>query len=226
MQPAGPVCEVDPMRNLFTLSMPFSRFVRNTALLSLASLLPLLVLYVALRPGFTAMLMDGGPALSRFLRQVATNGFPAVFIVNYISFFHFAVLNARQPAPRDTILVVFIDMPVRIVVFILLHAIIYVVSANWFGSFGGSPATALRVVAPTLARSALFDNISGVYLYATLVSALPLYVSALETSRRVSGPLRRLPGKSGAVLAALGLFGLFALALTLLATLIVRIQSG
>ena len=226
MQPAGPVCEVDPMRNLFTLSMPFSRFVRNTVLLSLASLLPLLVLYVALRPGFTAMLMDGGPALSRFLRQVATNGFPVVFIVNYISFFHFAALNARQPAPRDTIFVVFIDMPVRIVVFILLHAIIYVVSANWFGSFGGSPATALRVVAPTLARSALFENISGVYLYATLVSALPLYVSALETSQRVSGPLRRLPGKSGAVLAALGLFGLFALALTLLATLIVRIQSG
>lgn len=214
------------MQRLFNLDMPASHFLRNTALLSLASLLPLLVLYVGLRPGFAGMLMDGGPALSRFSRQVVTNGFPVVFIINYISFFHFAALNAGQPAPRDTIRVVFVDMPVRIVVFILLHAIIYVVSANWFGSFGGSPATALRVVAPTLARSALFDNISGVYLYATLISAVPLYVSALETSERFSQPLRRLPGKSGAVLAALALFGVFALGMTLLAILIIRIQSG
>jgi len=214
------------MQRLFSLSMPVSHFLRNTALLSLASLLPLLAFYVSLRPGFATMLMDGGPALSRFLRQVVTNGFPVVFIVNYISFFHFAVLNARQRAKRDTIFIVAIDMPIRIVVFILLHAIIYVVSANWFGSFGGSPATALRVVAPTLARSALFDNISGVYLYATLISAVPLYVSALETSQKFSGPLRRLPGKSGAVLAALALSGVFALSLSLLAALIVRIQSG
>jgi len=214
------------MQGLFSLSMPFSHFVRNTALLSLASLVPLLALYVGLRPGFAAMLMDGGPALSRFLRQVLTNGFPVVFAVNYISFFHFALVSARQPTPRDTIFIVFIDMSIRIIVFILLHAIIYVVSANWFGSFGGSQATALRVVAPTLARSALFENISGVYLYATLVSALPLYVSALETSKRFSHPLRRLPRKSGPVLAALALFGLFAWALTLVAALIVRIQSG
>jgi len=35
-------------------------------------------------------------------------------------------------------------------------------------------------VAPTLARPAFFENISGVYLYATLVSAMPLHVSSIE----------------------------------------------
>ena len=73
------------MYRLFSLSMPVSHFLRNTAVLSLASLLPLLAFYVSLRPGFATMLMDGGPALSRFLRQVVTNGFPVVFIINYIS---------------------------------------------------------------------------------------------------------------------------------------------
>lgn len=214
------------MHRLFSLAMPFSRFALNTALVSLVSLTLLLVLYIALRPGLAGMLMEGGPALSRFLRQVVTNGFPVVFAVNYMSFFHFALLNDRGPGPRDAIRVVLVDLPARIIVFILLHAIIYVVSADWFGSFGGSQATALRVVAPTLARSALFDNISGVYLYATLVSALPLYVSALEGLPRFSDRSRPLRSRTGAVLAAVLLFALFVLALTLVAILIVRLQSG
>ena len=98
----------------------------------------------------------------------------------------------------------------RVALFIILHAVIYTVSADWFGSFGGSRLTALRVVAPTLAQSALFQNISCVYLYATLVSALPLYVAAIEGSDRLGKRQHRLPGRAGPVLAALALFGLFA----------------
>ncbi len=70
------------MHQLFSLELPFTRFLRNVALVSLAALIPFVLLYITTRPGFGAMLLDGGPALSRFLRQIITNSLPVVFIVN------------------------------------------------------------------------------------------------------------------------------------------------
>jgi hypothetical protein len=214
------------MQQYFTLDMPAARFARNTLVASLLGLLPLLSLYIALTPGFAAQLMNGGTALGRFLRQVLTNGLPVVFIVNYVGFFMFAWAVDRHPGGRGRALVLLVDLPVRVVLFIILHAAIYTVSADWFGSFGGSRLTALQVVAPTLAQSALFQNISGVYLYATLVSALPLYVAAIERRDCVGKLQHRSPGRTGPVFAALALFGLFTVLLTAAAKLIVRLQSG
>jgi hypothetical protein len=213
------------MQRYFTLDMPAARFARNTLVASLLGLLPPLILYIALTPGFASQLMGGGPALGRFLRQVLTNGLPVVFAVNYVGFFLFAWAIDRHRGRRRWGLVLLADLPVRVALFIILHAVIYTLSADWFGSFGGSRLTALRVVAPTLAQSALFQNISGVYLYATLVSALPLYVMAIERSQRLGKLPQRFPGRTGPVLAALALFGLFAVLLTAAATLIVRLQS-
>lgn len=213
------------MERYFSLDMPAAQFARNTLIFSTLGLVPSLCLYVALTPGFAAHLAGGGPALGRFARQVLTNGVPVVFVVNYAGFFLFAWIIARRPDGPSQALFLLIDPPLRVSLFIVLHAVIYTISADWFGSFGGSRLTALRVVAPTLARSALFENLSGAYLYATLVSALPLYVSLLQSS---DGPrfFRRLPGRIGAVLIAIALFGSFALALTVVAVLIVRLQSG
>ena len=39
---------------------------------------------------------------------------------------------------------------------------------------------ALGVVAPTIAGSASFGNLSGVYLYATAISAYPLFIAAMR----------------------------------------------
>ncbi len=213
------------MERYFALDMAATRFARNTLVASLIGLLPLLFLYVALSPGFAAQLMSGGPALGRFLRQVLTNGLPVVFVVNYLGFFLFACAVDRNPRGRGRALVLLFDLPLRVVFFLILHAVIYTVSADWFGSFGGSRLTALRVVAPTLAQSALFQNLSGVYLYATLVSAVPLYVAAIERPDRQGRLSRCFPGRTGPVLAALALFGLFAMLLTAAAKLIVRLQS-
>lgn len=207
------------MNRYFSLTLPIAIFARNVALVSLAALLPLLVLYVALQPGFAAMLSGGGPALSRFLRQVATNGFPVVFIVNYFGFFLYARFETQSPERRSGFALIGTDMAMRVSVFILLHAVIYVASADWFGSFGGSKATALRVVAPTLARSALFDNISGVYLYAALLGALPIYAAAFGRTQAQGARARPW-------FAALLCCGLLALALTLIAGSLARLQSG
>jgi len=212
------------MEKYFALDMPAARFAWNTLVVSLLGLVPLLIVYVALTPGFGGMLLGGGPALGRFLRQVLTNGLPVVFAANYLGFFLFALLAARKGPDRGLRLVLLIDLPVRVALFALLHAVIYVLSADWFGSFGGSRLTALRVVAPTLARSALFENLSGVYLYATLFGALPLYLRALRglpVFRRTGSQVVK---RWGPVLLALVVFALFVMALTAVMAAIARWQ--
>ena len=205
--------------------MPGMVFLRNVLLFSLAGLLPVLTLYIALSPGFTTALAGGGPALGRFLRQVLTNGLPVVVIVNYVGFFLFALSHARSGSGHDPGTYIVVDFFSRLGLFVGLHALIYLVSADWYGSFGGSRATALRVVAPTLARSALFDNISGVYLYATLISAIPLYVSAARRSSCLAPVVRFFPEPIGPVAFALLIFLAGAACLTALATVFVRLQA-
>ncbi len=213
------------MERYFAIDMPAGRFAWNTLVFSLFSLVPVVLIYVALTPGFGAILIDGGLPLSRFSRQVVTNGLPVVFIVNYISFFLFASIMARPGQDYGIGLVLLVDLPVRIFGFVALHAIIYVLSADLFGSFGASRATALRVVAPTLARSIFFENISGAYLYATLASALPLYIAAVENSARLGRLANRFPGRSGSVLFALALFAFSVLALSAFAAMLIRWQT-
>lgn len=143
-------------------------------------MLPFLVTFVALTPEFTTILMTNPTALSRFLRQVVTNGFPVVFLVNYIGFVVSSGLlqKVNQSALRHIIP----DTFARAGAFVVLHVLIYVFSADWFGSFGGDRWTALRVVGPTLARSYLFENISGVYLYALLPGVVITYWPAMPNS--------------------------------------------
>lgn len=212
------------MQRLFSLDLPFSRFVWNVFLVSLGGLVPLLMLYIALTPDFARHLAGGGPALWRFLRQVLTNGVPVVLVVNYAGFFLYAKTQRERNAYRNPVPILALDVSVRIATFILLHVLIYVLSADWFGSFGGSRATALRVVAPTLARSAFFENISGVYLYATLVSAIPLYVSAIQgwLSKWGSGAGPRSRGIA-AVLSIL-VFGAVVALLTGIASVVTALQ--
>ena len=201
------------MERYFAPGMPALEFARNTLIASLLGLAPLLMLYVALTPGFASHLMQGGPALSLFLRQVLTNGLPVVFLVNYAGFFLFATIIAKPGQIRTRLWLILLDPALRVTLFVALHALIYVLSADFFGSFGGSKSTALRVVAPTLARSALFENISGVYLYAVVLAALPVHAAVF--------------GKTGLARWAPALFACaaFVILLTGLARLIIRLQA-
>ena len=185
----------------------------------------MIALYVLLSPGFASALADGGLPLRRFLRQVLTNGLPVVVIVNYVGFFLFALSHELPENSRDPAAYIAVDFLSRLSLFFGLHALIYVVSADWFGSFGRSRATALQVVAPTLARSALFENISGVYLYATLISAIPLYVSAVRRSSRLEPVVRLFPGPLGPIAVAFIILAAGAVCLTALATAFIRLQS-
>lgn len=213
------------MERFFSPDLPWLEFMRNTLVISLLGLVPLLLLYVFLTPGFAAHLASGGPVLSRFLRQVLTNGLPVVFVANYVCLFIFATIRTECDQAGLYRLLIVIDLPLRAVVFVFLHAVIYALSAEWFGSFGGSKTTALRVVAPTLAQSALFMNISGVYLYATLLAALPVYADLFDRLQSRTSTDTGLASRVTPWALALIVCGAFALGLTGLARLIAWLQS-
>ena len=148
----------------------------------MASILPFLFVYVVSTPNFAAMLVTNSTALGRFLRQVMTNGLPVVFIVNYIGFV-FAHNTLNNP-DRSEIEYIVLDGLLRSATFIAIHILVYVLSADLFGSFGGNRATAVSVVGPTLERSFMFHNISGVYLYAVVPGA---FIALLAVLTKRSG---------------------------------------
>lgn len=178
-----------------TTKMPFRQFALATGIISLLWLVGLLTLYVLGTQGFAGHLLGSGDALARFLRQVITNGLFIVFIINYLSYFLHAFHADQFGIDRIPLTRILLDLPIRIALFMALHALVYVLSADWFGSFGGDRAQALRVVAPTLARSPFFENLSGVYFYAIVFSAIPLYVPALE---RAAQHLQKRGARHGA----------------------------
>ena len=116
------ICQPAYMQRFFSTKMPGVTFVMNVLIFSLIGLLPVLLVYVMRAPGFASALMDSGPALSRFLRQVLTNGLPVIFIVNYVGFFLFAVLNAKDTNSRDPAVFILFDVITRVALFLVLHA--------------------------------------------------------------------------------------------------------
>ena len=199
----------------FSVRLPVTRFALNTVVLSLLALAPVLGLYIAMVPGFWPHLIAADAALARFFRQILTNGLPVVFVVNALGFVLFARLRAERLRPGAVLV---IDMVARIGAFIALHVAIYPASALMFGSFGGDPLQALGVVGPTLAQAAAFGNLSGVYLYATLVSAFPLHMALVVAVLDRRGYARR--SLAGLAVPALAVFGLQALLMTGVALLL------
>lgn len=160
----------------FSIGLSAGRFIRNTLLLSIAALVPVLGLYIARSPGFAGHLAGTEGALGPFLRQILTNGLPVVLAVNWAALILFA--RARAGAIRPSAALA-LDFAARIGLFAALNGAVFVASALVFDSFGGDPSQALGALGPTLARAAAFGNLAGVYLYATLVSALPLHMTLI-----------------------------------------------
>lgn len=214
----GPIARL--IERHLTPDLPAVRFVANVALVSIAGLVPALALYVWLTPGFAAHLRGRDGALGAFLRQVATNGLPVVIALNYVCF----TLLARVRAGSTTLgAILALDFAARIGLFVVLHALIYAGSAVLFGSFGGDPARGLAVVGPTLVAAAGFGNLSGAYLYASLVGALPLHMALVERALGRTGA--DAPARAATLLLALAIFAAQALALTLAARLLAAVPA-
>ncbi|MCC6007561.1 MAG: hypothetical protein JJU40_07775 [Rhodobacteraceae bacterium] len=173
----------------FSTRLPAGRFFRNTLLLSIAGLLPVLGLYIAHEPGFVAHLVATEGALWPFLRQILTNGLPVVVAVNWVTLVLFARARAGTIRPGAALA---LDPVARIGLFVVLNGTVFVGSAVILGAFGGDPGQALGALGPTLSRAAAFGNLAGVYLYATLVGALPLHMALVAIMLTRLG-YRRVP---------------------------------
>ena len=80
----------------FSRNMPFARFALNVLLFSCLGLVPFLILYISLRPGFWSSLIADPLARDLLLRQVVTNGLPVVYLINHVGFALYAVSTGRN----------------------------------------------------------------------------------------------------------------------------------
>jgi hypothetical protein len=160
----------------FGTALSPGRFLLNVALLSILSLLPFTILHVFRTAGFATLVMNDATAAGLVLRQIATNGFPVVFIINAAGFVLYGS-SIRRAVPLNLFLMG--DALGRGLLFVLIHLFVYLFSADLFGSFGGSRTTAIDVLGPTLSRAYAFDTISGAYLYALLPGAVLTYAAWL-----------------------------------------------
>jgi hypothetical protein len=199
------------LNKFFNLDLPFARFCWNVLVFSALSLFPFLIIYIVLSLGLGTMLLTNETALVRFMRQVLTNGVTVVFAINYAGFFSLALF--QQQRVRNSLHHLLLDVLARALLFVALHALIYVLSADLFASFGGDRGVALQVIGPTLKRAFLFENISGAYLYSILPGAFIAYLTVFQGSKVATSA--NLPSWFNAI-TALGLCAAIVLVVTIL----------
>jgi hypothetical protein len=217
-------------------------WLRMAALSFIASLIGLCLatgFYILTYPALRAGLMDDPTLLNAFTRQIIASGLLIVFVINTIGFANYRAFVTRGNDGRSTAAVLGADLFTRGLLFFGMHVISYYLAAAYYGSFGGNTVLALQVVAPTLAGAAYMGNLSGVYLWATAISALPFFMVVLAEGTRGRGrfdamirtALTRLgrppetqtrPGWPHLLL-ALAVFIAFAAALSILAALLALI---
>lgn len=165
------------VRAYFSGRLPALRFAANVMLFTISSMLLLLVIYVSLTPNFLSSLINDPMQRSQLLKQFVFDGLIKTFVANYIGFSVYSLRSER--VDFDPVRSLFVDVVIKVVVFIVLTAAIYVAYAKIQGAFSGKTGTALAAVGPTILLAAKFQNLTAVYLYSLALSSLPLYLAAL-----------------------------------------------
>jgi hypothetical protein len=174
----GEAAAIEEMvRAYFSGRLPAVRFAANVMLFTISSMLLLLVIYIALTPNFLTSLINDPMQRSALFSQFFIDGLTKTFVANYVGFSIYSYRSER--VDFDPAKSLFIDVVIKVVVFIALTAAIYVAYANVTGAFAGKTATALAAVGPTILLAAKFKNLTAVYLYSLAISSLPLYLAAL-----------------------------------------------
>jgi len=167
------------MNRYFSGTLPFLRFILNVLVFSCVPVLVLLVAYVTYTPGFSAQLIDDNLARMNFLR-VLFYGIVATFTVNYLVFALYSYVEAALDIRRFKVrYILIVDILSRVVLYVVVTAILFVVAAMLTeDAFLGKKMLAILSVAPTVRHAAAFQDMSGAFLYATAISALPLFLGA------------------------------------------------
>lgn len=204
---------------------PALKFIRQVFFISLISLLVLLFVYVIRVPEILQQVRTrDGENLnwSPIVRHILLNGLSVVFFVNYLSYFLYPWVIRwfrRDASSGRVILIAVFDVLFRIVLYFVFSAIVYSLFATMFGSFGGSVTTAVSSVFSTFLYSVSLGNLAGVYFYAAMVGAFPIYTLAIArafTSRGKFGAALRyifflLPFSAKPIRSAAVIVGIFVL---------------
>jgi hypothetical protein len=167
----------DVVRIYFSGRLPARVFALNVLWFTIASMLLVLLVYIPLTPKFMTQLMTDPLQRWEMGTEFLFDGLTKTFVANYVGFSVFAIRSERDDF--DPVRSLFVDVIVKVVVFIAMTAVIYVLYARIHGSFGGSDWLALRSVKPTLLYAVKFQDLTAVYLYSLAISSLPLYITAL-----------------------------------------------
>ena len=233
VSPGEGVAIQELVRAYLSARLPAMRFVINVLLFTISSMLLLLIVYIALTPKFMSSLIDDPMQRSELFSQFFIDGLTKTFVANYIGFSVYSLRSER--VDFDPAKSLFVDVVIKVIVFIALTAAIYVAYANFTEAFTGKTSTALAAVGPTILLAAKFKNLTAVYLYSLAISSLPLYLAALARalsdyprfSAAVRGLLFWLPFQDKPVRAMATVLGcffvLFALTAGMLATTVSRL---
>lgn len=178
-QPADSAVDRELSRLLsswFSRSNGFWPFLRNVAVMTLASLAILLSIYVSRTTGMLSALLSGG-----FIRQFFGNGFVVTFLVNGFTFTIYGKVLADISSSTfgRSVLMLFVDAAVKLLFFIILTALTYVLFAELGNAFGGRFELAILAVPRTILGAARFENLTGVYFYSVVISSFPLFIVAI-----------------------------------------------
>lgn len=198
----------------FSAGNGYGRFFLNVMLLTLSSLVIMLSLYTAKTVGTFNLLFTRG-----FLSQFFGNGFVVTYLVNFFVFLSYPLVirKVTMAHTRKSLYVLFLDIFIKVALFMLLTAVTYMFFADFYGSFSGSKLLALQSIPATLHLAIQFKNLTSVYLYSILLSSFPIFVVALinimRTSEKLSTFIRQtlfwLPFEAKPIRAVSMVFALF-----------------
>jgi hypothetical protein len=169
------------LANYYSRHVPARRFFIYLAGFSFGPMLMMLSFYIAQTPGLLCQLLSDSMASRLFFGQVLGNGMIVLLITNFFGFLFDQMILGASPQFRSSTIyrVLILEMFVKIVIFIIVTAVVYVAYAAYAGSFSGKLELALRAVTPTIRDAIAFRNLTTVYLYAAVIASLPLFVIAL-----------------------------------------------
>lgn len=167
-------------------SVSGGRFAASTFAASLAALTIWSIAWFADADAFRAQIAGDPFARGRILRALVVNGLPIVFAATFVANLvhskltvETGVLDAR-PSRR-----LGVDLAVRLAVFACVTIAAFQLFVALFHAFGGDPIAALAATPEILRRAVAFQDLFGVYLWAALFAAHPLYAAAvLEAATR------------------------------------------
>ncbi|MEM1195426.1 MAG: hypothetical protein AAGH57_04935 [Pseudomonadota bacterium] len=168
----------------------------NVLLLSALSLAAVSYVYWKDTGGFWNQFNSGARMERNFLAQLAFDGLLKVFIVNCIAMLAYESYMERVQnfGVIACLGLLIMDVVLRLLLFLLVSVVIWTGFVAIGGSFQGEFQAAYAALLETVQGAILFGNLTGTYLYANAIGALPLFLVValriISASPQVNGFVR------------------------------------